>query len=63
MVFKMGAILAFVVLWTLAEIVAGPVVAWGTILAGVGLTIIDVQLQGSETDRKSKKDVILGLEW
>lgn len=44
MVFKMGAILAFIVLWTLAEIVAGTVVAWGTILAGVGLTIINVQL-------------------
>lgn len=43
-VFKVGAILAFVVLRTLAEIVAGAVVALGTVLAGIGFTIIDVQL-------------------
>lgn len=43
-VFKVGAVLAFVVLGTLAEIVAGTVVALGTVLAGVGLTIIYVQL-------------------
>lgn len=40
----MGAILAFVVLRTLAEIVTGTVEALGTILAGIGLTIIYVQL-------------------
>lgn len=44
MVFKVGAVLAFIVLRTLAEIVAGSVVALGTVLAGIGLTIIDVQL-------------------
>lgn len=43
-VLKVGAVLAFIVVWTLAEIVAGTVVALGTILAGVGLTIIYVQL-------------------
>lgn len=43
-VFKVGAVLAFIVLGTLAEIVAGAVVALGTVLAGVGLAIIDVQL-------------------
>lgn len=43
-VFKVGAVLAFIVLRTLAEIVAGAVVALGAVLAGVGLTIIDVQL-------------------
>lgn len=45
-VFKVGAVLAFVVLRALAEIVTGAVVALGAILAGVGLTIIYVQLQG-----------------
>lgn len=44
MVFKVGAVLAFVVLGTLAEIVTGTVVALGTVLAGIGLTIIYVQL-------------------
>lgn len=43
-VFEVGAVLAFVVLRTLAEIVAGTVVALGTVLAGVGLAIIYVQL-------------------
>lgn len=43
-VFKVGAVLAFIVLRTLAEIVAGAVVALGAVLAGIGLTIIDVQL-------------------
>lgn len=43
-VFKVGAVLAFIVLRTLAEIVAGTVVALGAMLAGIGLTIIDVQL-------------------
>lgn len=46
MVFKVGAVLAFIVLSTLAEIVAGTVVALGTVLTGIGLTIIYVQLQG-----------------
>lgn len=45
MVFKVGAVLAFIVFSTLAEIVAGTVVALGTVLAGIGLTIIYVQLQ------------------
>ena len=45
-VFKVGAVLAFIVLGTLAEIVAGAVVALGTVLAGIGLAIIDVQLRG-----------------
>lgn len=44
MVFKVGAVLAFIVLRTLAEIVAGTVEALGTILAGIGLAIIYVQL-------------------
>lgn len=43
-VFKVGAVLAFIVLRTLAEIVAGTVVALGAVLAGIGLTIIDIQL-------------------
>lgn len=43
-VFKVGAVLAFVVLSTLAEIVTGTVVALGTVLAGIWLTIIYVQL-------------------
>lgn len=43
-VFQVGAVLAFVVVSTLAEIVAGTVVALGAILAWVGLTIIYVQL-------------------
>lgn len=43
-VFKVGAVLAFIVLGTLAEIVTGTVVALGTVLAGIGLTIIYVQL-------------------
>lgn len=47
MVFEVGAVLAFVVLSTLAEIVAGTVVALGTVLAGIGLAIIYVQLQGA----------------
>lgn len=52
-VFKVGAVLAFVVLGTLAEIVAGTVVALGTVLAGVGLAIIYVQLQGAgQRERK-----------
>lgn len=46
-VFQVGAVLAFVVVSTLAEIVAGTVVALGAILAWVGLTIIYVQLQGA----------------
>lgn len=46
-VFKVGAILAFVVLSTLAEIVAGAVIALSAILARVGLTVIYVQLQGA----------------
>lgn len=51
MVFEVGAVLAFVVLSTLAEIVAGTVVALGTVLAGVGLAIIYVQLQGAGAGR------------
>lgn len=47
MVFKVGAVLALVVLGTLAEIVTGTVVALGAILAGIGLAIIYVQLQGA----------------
>lgn len=43
-VFKVGAVLAFVVLGTLAEIVAGTVVALGPVLAGIGLAIVYVQL-------------------
>lgn len=43
-VFKVGAVLAFIVLRTLAEIVTGTVVALGAVLAGIGLTIVDVQL-------------------
>lgn len=43
-VFKVGAVLAFIVFSTLAEIVAGTVVALGAVLAGIGLTIIYVQL-------------------
>lgn len=43
-VFKVGAVLALVVLGTLAEIVTGTVVAVGAVLAGIGLAIIYVQL-------------------
>lgn len=43
-VFKVGAILAFVVFSALAEIVTGTVVALGTVLARIGLAIIYVQL-------------------
>lgn len=43
-VFQVGAVLAFVVLGALAEVVAGTVVALGTVLAGIGLAIIYVQL-------------------
>ena len=59
MIFKVGAILAFVVLRTFAEIVAGAVVALGTVLAGIGFTIIDVQLQGpgaEEGEKKQRRD-------
>lgn len=61
MVFKVGAVLAFVVLGTLAEIVAGTVVALGTVLAGVGLAIIYVQLQrAGQWERKQEdKGVII----
>lgn len=45
-VFQVGAVLAFVVLGALAEVVAGTVVALGTVLAGIGLAIIYVQLGG-----------------
>lgn len=43
-VFKVRAVLAFIVLRTLAKIVAGTVVALGTVLARIGLAIIYVQL-------------------
>lgn len=57
MVFEVGAVLAFVVLGTLAEIVAGTVVALGTVLAGIGLTIIYVQLPGAgKGERKQRCD-------
>lgn len=51
MVFKVGAVLALVVLGTLAEIVTGTVVALGAVLAGIGLAIIYVQLRGREQGR------------
>lgn len=51
MVFKVGAVLALVVLGTLAEIVTGTVVAVGAVLAGIGLAIIYVQLRGQEQGR------------
>ena len=54
-VFKVGAVLAFIVLRTLAEIVAGSVVALGTVLAGIGLTIIDVQLWDQGPGREQSK--------
>lgn len=47
MVFQVRAVLALIVLGALAEIVAGPIVALGPILAGVRLTVIYVQLQVS----------------
>lgn len=53
-VFQVGAVLAFVVLSTLAEIVAGTVVALGTVLAGVGLAIIYVQLQGAGAGQRER---------
>lgn len=43
-VFQVRAVLALIVLGALAEIVTGPIVALGPILAGVGLTVIYVQL-------------------
>lgn len=55
MVFKVGAVLAFVVLSTLAEIVTGTVVALGTVLAGIWLTIIYVQLQGAGARQRQTK--------
>lgn len=55
MVFKVGAVLAFVVLSTLAEIVTGTVVALGTVLAGIWLTIIYVQLQGPGARQRQMK--------
>lgn len=61
MVFKVGAVLAFVVLGTLAEIVAGTVVALGTILAGVGLAIIYVQLQGAGAGQRERKQEDKGV--
>lgn len=55
-VFKVGAVLAFVVFSTLAEIVTSTVVALGTVLAGVGLTIIYVQLQGARQGERTQED-------
>lgn len=43
-VLQVGAVLALVVLGALAEVVAGAVVALRSVLARVGLTVIDVQL-------------------
>ena len=54
-VFQVGAVLAFIVLRTLAEIVAGTVVALGAVLAGIGLTIIDIQLWDQGPGRKQSK--------
>lgn len=64
-VFKVGAVLALVVLWTLAEIVAGTVVALGAILAGIGLAIIYVQLWGQEQGRGRENGavIITALGW
>ena len=60
-VFKVGAVLAFIVLRTLAEIVTGTVVALGAVLAGIGLTIVDVQLwdQGSGREQSKTKALIM----
>lgn len=55
MVFKAGAVLALVVLRTLAEIVAGAVVALSAVLAGIGLAIIYVQLQGPGAGKGERK--------
>lgn len=44
MVLKVGAVLAFIILRALAEIVTGTVEALSTVLARIGLAIIDVQL-------------------
>lgn len=54
-VFKAGTVLALVVLGTLAEIVAGAVVALGAVLAGIGLAIIYVQLQGPGAGKGERK--------
>lgn len=43
-VFQVRAVLALIVFRALAEVVAGTVVALGTVLAGIGLTIIYVEL-------------------
>lgn len=55
MVFKVRAVLAFIVLRTLAKIVAGTVVALGTVLARIGLAIIYVQLQGPRAEAGERK--------
>lgn len=47
-VLKVGAVLAFIILRALAEIVTGTVEALSTVLARIGLAIIDVQLRGPE---------------
>lgn len=44
MVFQVRAVLALIVLGALAEVVTGTIVAQGPILAGVGFTVIYVQL-------------------
>lgn len=54
-VFKVRAVLAFIVLRTLAKIVAGTVVALGTVLARIGLAIIYVQLQGPRAGAGERK--------
>lgn len=59
-VFQVGAVLALIVLRALAEIVTGAIVALSPVLAGVGLTVIYVQLRVSEAEQKVSRTRTLG---